>query len=124
MLTTLFFSLFVLSFADLKPISKDNMDFSHWDTVLKKLVNTTDKIDGISLSSFKYNGLVDNYDFQNFTYQVENADTTGFDFVQVCDCTDFVPTLQFRAFWINVYNYLAVRLVLNHSTLFVDFLGL
>lgn len=102
MLPIIFFALITLSLAELAPITKDNPDYSHWDAVLKKLVKTNDTINGVHLNSFNYAGLTDNEDFKNFTYQVENADDTGMNFD------------EFKAFWVNVYNYLAVRLVFEN----------
>jgi hypothetical protein len=58
MLPTLLLALLVLASAqaDLEPISKNNMDFSHWDRVLKKHVTVNDTINGVHLNSFNYSG--------------------------------------------------------------------
>jgi len=90
-----------VSFA-LEPITKDHFDFSHWNKVLNKLVTVNQTKDGINLNEFNYSGLTNNFDFQNFTWQVENADLTGFNYS------------QWKAFWINAYNFAAVRMVFQH----------
>jgi len=94
---------FLLLAHGLEPLSPTNMDFSNWDSVVQKLVTVNNTIAGFTLNTFNYPGLSANYEFANFTWQVENAvdlDKLNYD--------------QFLAFWINVYNYLAVRLVFEN----------
>jgi len=79
------------------------MDFSRWDNVLSKLVIVNQTLQGISLNTFNYSGLANNTDFIEFGWQVKNANLNGFD------------NYQWNAFWINVYNYLAVSMVYNYS---------
>lgn len=80
------------------PLSKSNMDFSSWNNVLSKLAHLGE--DG--MTTFNYSGLVDNQDFLDFTHQVEHANTTGFNHT------------EFTAFWVNIYNYAAIRLVFEN----------
>jgi len=88
------------------PISNQNMDFSNWDYVLQQCVNVNDKLDDISVHTFDYVRLTNDQTvkshFDAFSDQVTNADTSGF------------GQSEFLAFWINVYNYLAVSTVLEH----------
>jgi len=87
-------------------LSANNMDFTHWDNVVRKLVNVNQTIQGIQLNTFDYVGLVNNSDYDTFTIQVENANLTG------------ITYNQFKAFWINVYNYLAVRVIFENTCQF------
>jgi len=86
-------------------LSKLNLDFSAWDKVLKESVKTnqTDPSTSIGISIFNYSNLVDNIDFELFKCQVENADSDNF------------TEDQFLAFWINVYNFMAVSIVYDHK---------
>jgi len=94
---------FLMLVNGLEPLSPTNMDFSNWDSVVQKLVTVNDTLAGINLNTFNYAGLNNNYEYANFTWQVEHA----FDL-------DKLNYQQFHAFWINVYNYLAIRLVYDH----------
>jgi len=88
-----------------KPFSKEYLDFSNWDNVVKKCVSKG-TIGGININIFDYallgrDATVQKY-YTDFKYQVENADVSGFN------------QSQYLAFWINVYNYLAVRTIMEH----------
>jgi len=65
------------------------------------ILNSTNS--NIGLNIFNYSNLVGNKDFEKFRCQVENANVTGFN------------ETQFKAFWINVYNYMAISIVFEHS---------
>lgn len=71
LLATILLASAVLCFGELEPITKDNLDFTRWDTVLRNLVKVNDTINDVHLNSFNYAGLKDNWVFQNFTWQVE-----------------------------------------------------
>jgi len=91
-------------------LSKDCLDFSNWDQVVKQLVKANETLEGIQLHTFDYPKLVNNTHYEKFTQQVETAIVTGF------------TKAQYYAFWINVYNYLAVRAVFEHPCA-VDVIG-
>eukprot|EP01128_Nolandella_sp_AFSM9_P003560 TRINITY_DN153_c0_g1_i1.p2 TRINITY_DN153_c0_g1~~TRINITY_DN153_c0_g1_i1.p2 ORF type:complete len:386 (+),score=75.64 TRINITY_DN153_c0_g1_i1:165-1160(+) len=79
------------------------MDFSLWDAVLKKCILPGKSLAGVKLNEFNYTCLVGNSEFTNFGLQVEAADTT------------FTEFDNFKAFWMNTYNYLAVRTVFKNT---------
>jgi len=101
--------LLFLNEAELQPITKDNMDFSRWGLVLQRLVKVNTTIDGVRLNSFNYAALASDTNYQNFTWQIENANTAGFSYE------------QWYTFWINAYNYAAVRMVVEHPCAFDAF---
>ena len=85
--------------------SAKKFDFSDWDSILKKYVDNK-KIDGISLNTIDYRKLKSDPLF----YQLVN------------DLKIFIPLkLQTHeekiAFWINVYNVFAVKMVLDNYPL-------
>jgi len=87
--------------AEPTPLSASNMDFSNWNQVLSDLVHPGSR-QGIRLNIFNYSGLENNQYFTKFTSQVENANVT------------FSNQTEFTVFWLNVYNYLAVRVVFEN----------
>jgi len=88
-------------------LSGKSPDFSSWNKVLRDCVleNQTDPVTSILYNAFNYSNLVENFDFQRFICQVENADTNSF----------LESETLFKSFWINVYNFMAVKIVYeNH----------
>jgi len=80
------------------------LNFTYWDKVVKALVTPNTTLDGVVVNAFNYTKLVNNSDYQKFTCQVEN----------VIGIANFTYT-EWRAFWINAYNYLAVRVIFENQ---------
>jgi len=103
-------ALIQISFA--KPnctgLSVNNLNFSAWDKVLRRAVIVNQNSSGIGLNIFNYSDLTDNADYEMFKCQVENADV----FVVKPDTSN---ENKFLAFWINVYNYMAVSIMFENK---------
>eukprot|EP01126_Amoeba_proteus_P038674 TRINITY_DN4043_c0_g1_i2.p1 TRINITY_DN4043_c0_g1~~TRINITY_DN4043_c0_g1_i2.p1 ORF type:complete len:259 (+),score=38.17 TRINITY_DN4043_c0_g1_i2:96-872(+) len=93
-----FFSSLLVLVSCVPPLSADNMDFSYWSYVLNRLVYNGTKV-GMKISMFNYSGLTNDTNYKIFSTQVESADLTGINYT------------QYMAFWINIYNYLVVRVI-------------
>jgi len=88
---------------DVPVLAPGNLDFTYWDKVVSALVTPNGTKDGITLNTFDYTKLVNNPSFKTFTCQVENAmNISQYDYD------------EWRAFWINVYNFLAVKVVFEN----------
>ena len=102
-----FFNLwlvFVIFFVFLtsKPVTSKNFDFSDWDFLLKKYVNTN-TLDGIRLNTVNYEKLKSDQIFLNLV--------NGLKLFSPSQITTKDEKL---AFWINVYNIFAVKMVVDH----------
>jgi hypothetical protein len=118
-LSFLFFPQIISSAEQLAP---GNLNFSLWDAVLKQYVFSGNQCffltsipievtffdlclgqkDGISLNLINYSAIAKDKNFFEFGVELFNANTTGFN------------QSEFYAFWINVYNYLAIKLVVEN----------
>lgn len=77
-------------------------DFSGWDALVKKHVKTT-TIDGVVLNSVAYKNLKDDPEFKKVTEELKAASL------------DELKTKEEKlSFWINTYNILAVKVVVDH----------
>jgi len=94
--------LLYLANAEPIPFSKDYLDFSNWNYVVSQCVSQGNKEGSLFDYALLGSDSVINGHYTDFQYQVENADITGFN------------QSQFLAFWINVYNYLAVRTIFEN----------
>jgi len=81
-------------------LAPGSLNFTYWDHVVTNLVSVNTTIDGVVINSFDYARLVNNSDYFAFKCQVTNA----------IGMENFTHP-EWKAFWINVYNYLAVRVV-------------
>ncbi|WP_447968447.1 DUF547 domain-containing protein [Nitrospira sp. M1] len=77
-------------------------DFSTWDSLLKKYVKET-TIDGVNLHGVYYQKLAQDPAYRNLVNDLETA-----------SLSDLRTTQDKLAFWINVYNIMAVKMVLDH----------
>jgi hypothetical protein len=78
------------------------VDFSGWDALLKKYVKTT-TIDGVTLNSVAYKSLKGNPEFEKV---ISGLKTASLD--------DLKTKEEKLSFWINVYNVLAVKVVVDN----------
>ena len=77
-------------------------DFSGWDALLKKYVGTA-TIDGVALNTVAYKGLKGDPEFEKVIAGLKTASLDG------------LKTQEEKlSFWINVYNILAVKVVVDH----------
>jgi hypothetical protein len=77
-------------------------DFSGWDALLKKHVNTA-TIDGVVLNTVAYKSLKDDPEFKKVIEELKAASL------------DELKTKEEKlSFWINTYNVLAVKVVADH----------
>jgi hypothetical protein len=83
-------------------VQAKGFDFSEWDGILKENVST-EIIRGVSLNVLDYKSLKYNSQLKNLLLRLENA-----------DLSDLNKREEVLAFWINVYNILAVKMVLDH----------
>jgi len=88
---------------DVPVLAPRHLNFSYWDNVVKALVTPNATKDGITLNTFDYTKLLNNPNFKTFTCQVQNA----------VNISQFDED-EWRAFWINVYNFLAVKVVYDN----------
>ncbi len=88
---------FIVSSAQAK-----SFDFSAWDSILKENVSTKN-IRGIQLNVVDYKGLKSVPQFSKLVQDLEKADLTSLN-----------EREEILAFWINVYNILAVKMVVDH----------
>jgi len=79
-----------------------SFDFSGWDALLKKHVKTT-TIDGVDLHSVAYKSLKGDPEFKKV---IEELKTASLDDLKTKD--------EKLSFWINTYNVLAVKVVVDH----------
>jgi len=85
---------------DVPVLGPENLNFTYWNHVVEALVTSNANKDGIMLNTFDYTKLKNNSDFATFTCQVENTvNISLFDYD------------EWRAYWINVYNFLAIKVV-------------
>ena len=77
-------------------------DFSGWDVLVKKHVHTA-TIDGVDLHSVAYKSLKGDPEFKKV---IEELKTASLD--------DLKTKEEKLSFWINVYNVLAVKVVVDH----------
>ncbi len=77
-------------------------DFSGWDALVKKHVKTT-TIDGVVLNSVAYKSLKGDHEFKKL---IEELKTASLD--------DLKTQEEKLSFWINVYNILAVKVVVDN----------
>jgi len=85
-------------------LGPENLNFTYWDLVVNALVKENATINGVMLNSFNYTGLIGNSNYNNFKCQVENT-------VAIQNFTE----TEWKAFWINVYNYLAIRVIFENN---------
>lgn len=78
-------------------------DFSDWDAILKKYV-TPSTIAGVKLNTVAYGKLKDDPQFKKLINDLKNASPENSKIHQL-------------SFWINVYNILAVKVVVDHYPL-------
>lgn len=84
------------------PQSVWSMDFSNWDVLLKKYVATSN-IDGVDLNAVRYPELGKDPAFHQVVKDLEGA-----------SLSTLTTRNQQLAFWINAYNVLAVKMVVDH----------
>ncbi|GJL56762.1 MAG: DUF547 domain-containing protein [Nitrospirales bacterium] len=77
-------------------------DFSTWDRLLKKYVKET-TIDGVNLHGVHYQTLAQDPLYKSLVNDLETV-----------SLSDLRTTQEKLAFWINVYNIMAVKMVLDH----------
>lgn len=77
-------------------------DFSGWDALVKKHVKTT-TIDGVVLNSVAYKTLKDDPEFKKVTEELKAA-----------SLDELKAKEEKLSFWINTYNILAVKVVVDH----------
>ena len=80
-------------------------DFSGWDALMKQHVNTV-TIDGVVLNAVAYKELKGNPEFNKITEALKTA-----------SLDDLKTREEKLSFWINVYNILAVKVVVDHYPL-------
>lgn len=78
-----------------------------WQHLTPANINTGMK-NGIQLNIPDYVAIANDTDYLLFQQQMAAADTTGFN------------KTQFYAFWMNAYNYLAVKTVCPSNPIFVS----
>ena len=100
-----YFILACLSFFILGPTHANAFDFSEWDVLLKKYVEP-DVIDGISLNSVAYGKLR----LDPVFHQLESK-------LRLFSPTKLRTHQEKLAFWINVYNIFAVKIVTDNYPL-------
>ncbi|GJL77465.1 MAG: hypothetical protein NPINA01_04540 [Nitrospinaceae bacterium] len=76
--------------------------FSDWDVLLKKYVGTT-TVHGVTLNAFPYKDLKGDPGFQKVVDQLKSASVQ-----------DLTTREQKLSFWINVYNILAAKVVVDN----------
>ena len=79
-----------------------SMDFSKWDGLLKKYVAPS-TIDGVTLTGVRYPELEKDPAYHQVLKDLENA-----------SLSKLTTRNQQLAFWINTYNVLAVKMVVDH----------
>lgn len=79
-----------------------SMDFSSWDGLLKKYVAPS-TIDGVALTGVRYPELGKDPAYHQVVKDLENA-----------SLSTLTTRHQQLAFWINTYNVLAVKMVVDH----------
>jgi hypothetical protein len=82
-------------------ISAGNVNMSLWNVILNEHTYSGVK-NGISSTLVNYTAIANSNNFLEFGLQLATANTTGFNHT------------EFYAFWINVYNYLAIKLVIEN----------
>ncbi|PIQ99804.1 MAG: DUF547 domain-containing protein [Nitrospinae bacterium CG11_big_fil_rev_8_21_14_0_20_45_15] len=93
--------LLVSSFT-VNSVQAKGFDFSEWDSILKENVSTK-IIREIPLNVLDYKKLKYNSQLKNLLQRLENT-----------DISNLKKREEVLAFWINVYNILAVKMVLDH----------
>jgi len=97
--------------SDCGVLTNGSLDFSTWDKVLRRILKPNTTIDGVVVTAVNYKELQNNSDFETFGCQVKNAS----------GISSFTET-EWKAFWINVYNYLAVSVIFKNPCA-VDLFG-
>jgi hypothetical protein len=100
-----YFILMVFSFSIHSPAHAKNFEFSDWDILLGKHVEA-DLIDGISLNSVSYGKLKLDPVFHKLNKRLS-----------LFSPSKLTTDNEKLAFWINVYNIFAVKIVLNNYPL-------
>ena len=98
-LGTLFWTIGALIY---QPVAASAFDFSGWNSVLKKYVRPK-TIAGINLNAVDYKNLRKDSDFYRLLVKLENTQLTALN-----------SKNSRMAFWINVYNILAVKMILDN----------
>ena len=101
----LYFILMVFSFFINSPAHAKSFEFSDWDILLGKYVEA-DLIDGISLNSVSYGKLRLDPVFHKLNKRLS-----------LFSPSELITDNEKLAFWINVYNIFAVKIVLNNYPL-------
>ena len=100
-----YFIFMVFSFSIHSPAHAKSFDFSDWDILLGKYVEA-DLIDGISLNSVSYGKLR----LDPVFHKLNNR-------LSLFSPSKLITDNEKLAFWINVYNIFAVKIVLNNYPL-------
>jgi hypothetical protein len=95
----------VFSFSIFSPAHAKNFEFSDWDELLEKYVES-DLIDGISLNSVSYGKLMLDPVFHKLDKKLS-----------LFSPSQLTTDQEKLAFWINVYNIFAVKIVINNYPL-------
>ena len=93
---------FITAFFVFLPGIAFSFDFSEWDVLLEKYV-TPKTISGIQLNGVDYKNLKDDLSFTRLLIRLQNA-----------SLSELKTPKAKLTFWINVYNILAVKMVLDH----------
>jgi hypothetical protein len=99
----IFYVMLVYIFIIYVNAKPDNVNTTLWDQVLKRYVYENRILQGITLNIVNYKLIANDSDFLEFIKQIESANITN------------LNKNETYAFYINVYNAFAIKMVIEHN---------